>query len=161
MPLRAVAGVLMNRRIAAGAPFVALAVVAIVVAGAIAAVIAHRPTQPLVWMVAYLVLVVGVMQIVFGAGQAWLAAQPPNPRMVWSQWGLFNLGNAGVIGGTLCRQVSVVAAGMVLFVLAIGWFLYGVRHCRERAWGIVYRMLLALILISAAIGLALSLSGAA
>lgn len=146
----------MNQRVAAAAPFVVLGGAAIVAGGATAAAIAYHPTEHLVWMVAYLVLVVGVMQWIFGAGQAWLAEPPPPGGMAWGQWLLFNLGNAGVIGGTLCNRTGVVAAGTLLFVAAIAWFLYGVRHCRWRGWGNAYRVLLGLIFLSACIGLAIS-----
>ncbi len=121
--------------------------------------IARHPTQHLVWMVAYLVLVVGVMQCVFGAGQAWLAEHPPGARRVWGQWVLFNLGNAGVIGGALCNRTGVVAVGTVLFVAALAWFFVGVRRARIRAWGVAYHVLLGLILVSACVGLVLSAVG--
>jgi hypothetical protein len=147
---------MLNGRGAAAAPFVALGAAAIVAGGATAAAIAYHPTEHLVWMVGYLVLVVGAMQWVFGAGQAWLAELPPPVGIAWGQWVLFNLGNAGVIGGTLCNRTGIVAAGTLLFAAAIAWFLYGVRRCRRRGWGIAYRILLALILLSACIGLGIS-----
>lgn len=146
----------MTPRVAAAAPFAALAAAAIVAAGAIAAAIAYHPTEHLVWMVAYLVLVVGVMQGVFGVGQAWLASTPPVRGMAWGQWCLFNLGNAGVIGGTLSARTGLVAAGTLLFAAAIAWFLYGVRRVRRRAWGIAYRVLLGLVFLSACTGLVIS-----
>ncbi|HJP98462.1 MAG TPA: hypothetical protein VJ862_07875 [Rhodanobacteraceae bacterium] len=147
---------MLNARVAAAAPFVALGAAAILAGGATAAAIAYHPTEHLVWMVAYLVLVVGAMQWVFGAGQAWLADRPPPPGAAWGQWVLFNLGNAGVIGGTLCNRTGIVAAGTLLFLVSIGGFLYGVRHGRRRGWGIAYRILLALIFLSACVGLGIS-----
>lgn len=147
---------MLKARIAAGAPFVALGVAAIIGAGVIAAAIAYHPTQHSVWMVAYLVLVVGVMQCVFGAGQAWLADHAPRARTVWGQWSLFNLGNAAVIGGTLCSRTGVVAAGTLLFVAATVWFFVGVPRARARGWGAAYRVLLGLIFLSACTGLAIS-----
>jgi hypothetical protein len=147
---------MLSGRAAATAPFAALGAAAILAGGATAAAIAHHPTEHLVWMVAYLVLVVGAMQWVFGAGQAWLAVRPPPFGVVWGQWVLFNLGSAGVIGGTLCNRTVIVAAGTLLFVAAIGWFLHGVRHSRRHGWGIAYRVLLALIFLSACVGLGIS-----
>lgn len=147
---------MLNRRVAAAAPFAALGTAAIVAGGATAAAIAYHPTEHLVWMVAYLVLVVGVMQWLFGAGQAWLAERVPGQPMVWGQWGLFNLGNAGVIGGALCNRTGVVAVGTLLFALAIAGFLYGVRRSRGHGWAIAYRVLLVLIFLSACVGLVIS-----
>lgn len=137
-------------------PFVVLGIVAIVSGGVIAAAIAHQPSRSLVWMVAYLVLVVGVVQIVFGAGQAWLAARVPTRSTTWGQWLVFNVANACVIVGTLCNSTDLVALGTVAFVLALAWFLWGVHRCRHGGWGIAYRVLLALMLVSANVGLVLS-----
>ncbi len=147
-----------NRRLVAAAPFACLAVLAIIAAGLVAAAIAYNPTEPMVWMVAYLVLVVGVMQAVFGVGQAWLAERVPARSTCWGQWSVFNLGNAGVIGGTLGNSALVVAIGTLLFAVAVAWFLVGVRRSRARGWGIAYRILLVLILVSACVGLAISIT---
>ncbi len=147
---------MLNARCAAAAPFAILGTAAIIAGGATAAAIAYHATQPLVWMVAYLVLVVGVMQWVFGVGQAWLAESPPPRAVTWGQWCLFNLGNAGVIGGTLGARTDIVAMGTLVFVAALAWFLVGVRRSRRRGWGIAYRVLLGLILASACIGLVIS-----
>nr|ODU94123.1 MAG: hypothetical protein ABT18_05565 [Rhodanobacter sp. SCN 66-43]OJY84005.1 MAG: hypothetical protein BGP23_15580 [Xanthomonadales bacterium 66-474] len=147
---------MLNARIAAGAPFVASGALAILAGGATAAAIAYHPTQHLVWMVAYLVLVVGVMQAVFGAGQAWLAGHPPAGRTIWGQWLLFNLGNTGVIGGTLGNRTDMVAIGTLLYVAAIAWFFVGIRHARVRGWGVAYRVLLGLVFLSACTGVVIS-----
>lgn len=147
---------MLNPRVAAAAPFAATAIAAVVAGGATAAAIAYHPTEHLVWMVAYLVLVVGVMQGVFGAGQAWLAERPPAGLTIWGQWVLFNLGNAGVIGGTLCSRTDIVAIGTLLFVGTIAWFFMGVRRARVRGWGVAYRVLLGLVFLSACTGVVIS-----
>ena len=147
---------MLNPRAVAALPFVALGVAAVIAGGATAAAVAYQPTEHLVWMVAYLVLVVGVMQCAFGAGQAWLAQDPPPGRVTWGQWGVFNLGNAGVSAGTLGDRFGLVAGGTLLFVLAIAWFLYGVRAVRWRGWGIAYRVLVGLIFASSLVGLVIS-----
>lgn len=147
---------MLNPRAAAAAPFACMAGLAIVASGCVAAAIAYSATQPLVWMVAYLVLVVGVMQAVFGVGQAWLAARVPGRVTTWGEWILFNAGSAGVIAGTLCANTVVVAIATLVFAGSIAWFLIGVRRCRFHRWGIAYRVLLALIFTSACIGLVIS-----
>jgi hypothetical protein len=62
--------------------------------------------------------VVGAAQIVFGAGQAWLPERAPSPGWVAGEWIIFNLGNAGVIAGTLAASFGGVAAGTALFASA-------------------------------------------
>ena len=121
-----------------------------------AAAVAHRPTQRLVWMSAYLVLIVGVAQIVFGAGQAWLSEHAPSLGWVAGEWVVFNLGNAGVIAGTLAGSFGLVMAGTALFAVGIALFLLGARGTRG-GWLLGYRVLLGLIFLSSLVGLALSL----
>lgn len=140
----------------AARPFVWLGIAAIIAGGLVAAAVAHAPIQKLVWMSAYLVLVVGVAQIVLGAGQAWLSERPPLLGWVAGEWVVFNLGNAGVIAGTLAGSFGWVAAGTVLFALGIALFLLGTRGVRS-GWLLGYRVLLGLVFLSSLAGLALSL----
>lgn len=147
---------MLNPRAAAAAPFAIAGTLAIIVGGALAAAIAYHPTEHLVWMVAFLVLVTGVMQWIFGAGQAWLAAEPPPAGRNWGQWVVFNLGNVGVMAGTLCNSTGAVAVATLLFVIATAWFLVGVRRPRRHALGVAYRVVVALALLSAGIGIVIS-----
>lgn len=149
----------MDRRGRAAAPFLALGAAAIIAGGLVAAAVAHDPRQELVWMSAYLVLIVGVAQLVFGAGQAWLAPRPPTAALVAVEWIVLNLGNAGVVGGTLAGRFSLVLAGTLLFAAAIALFLYGSRGADRSRWLLGYRILLGLIFLSALTGLALSARG--
>lgn len=139
------------------APFAWLGLGVIVAGGVLAAAIAHRPSEPLVWLVAYLVLVVGVAQGVFGVGQAWLSEPPPGLRLVWLEWVLFNVGNAGVITGTLSGRFTLVAGGTALFAMALAMFVYGVRRGRGGVWLLAYRVLLGLLFASSLVGMALSI----
>ncbi|MDN5770907.1 MAG: hypothetical protein L0H24_08450, partial [Microlunatus sp.] len=82
-------------------PFAGVGLAAVVAGGLIAAAIAHAPTQPLVWLVAYLVLVVGVAQAALGVGQHRLADHRLTTTQLWTEFALYNLGNAAVIVGTL------------------------------------------------------------
>ncbi|MGH8228923.1 MAG: hypothetical protein ACREU3_13660 [Steroidobacteraceae bacterium] len=146
----------LSRRTLAGLPFLVLGVAAVIAGGGTAAAVAYHPTEHLIWMVAYLVLVVGVMQCGLGTGQAWLTRDPPSGRVAWCQWALYNLGNAAVIAGTLDDRFDWVACGTVLFAAAIAWFLYGVRIVRWRWGGIAYRVLLGVIFSGSLIGLVIS-----
>lgn len=145
-----------NARWRAARPFAWLGVAAIIAGGLVAAAVAHRPVQQLVWMSGYLVLIVGVAQIVLGAGQAWLSERAPSPGWVAGEWVVFNLGNASVIAGTLAGSFGLVAAGTALFALGIALFLLGTRGTGG-GWQLGYRVLLGLVFLSSLVGLALSL----
>lgn len=138
-------------------PFLALGGAAIIGGGLVAAIEAHQPVQALVWMSAYLVLVVGIAQIVFGAGQAWLSGRAPAAGRVATEWVVFNLGNAGVIAGTLCDRFVWVLAGTALFATGILLFLLGTRGAVRRGWAVGYRVLLGLMFLSSLVGLVLSI----
>jgi MFS family permease len=140
----------------AAMPFLIVAAIAIVSAGVLAAAIAHAPTQPWVWLVAYLVLVVGVAQALLGATQAWLTEPAPSRPLRAIEFALFNIGNVGVMAGTLCASWPTVLAGTLLFAASLALFLYSTRRAR-RGWPLhVYRLLLTSLIVGATIGLVLS-----
>lgn len=142
-------------------PFLITALVALLAGGLIAGAVAHAPTRPMVWMVAYLVLVVGLAQAVLGAGQAWLPVHVPASRWRWGEWWLFNLGNAGVIIGRLCESTTSVAIGTALFVIALVLFVLGVRR-EGRGWLLnTFRAVLVITALGACTGLALTVAGLA
>ncbi|KAA0911075.1 hypothetical protein [Pusillimonas sp. ANT_WB101] len=140
----------------ASTPFKTMGVIAIIAAGLIAAAIAHRPTQPLVWMVAYLVLVTGVVQYVLGAGQASLTARPLAMSTIWGQWVLLNLGHAGVIAGTLLSNFVILILGTVLYDLAMLWFAWCVRGGMPGLRRTGYWLLIVVMAASSFVGVALS-----
>lgn len=142
----------------AATPFVALGIAAVIAGGLVAAVVAHRPAEHPVWASAYLVLIVGVAQIVFGAGQAWLSERLPSIGWIAGEWTVFNLGNAGVIAGTVFGSFRMVLAGTVLFAGGIAAFLLGARGPMMRGgWLLGYRVVLGLVFLSSLAGLVLSL----
>lgn len=108
-------------------------------------------------MSAYLVLIVGVAQSMFGAGQAWLSRCVPKTGWVAGEWIAFNLGNAGVIAGTLCGWFWMVLVGTLLFAIGIALFLFGTRDGIRSGWLVGYRTLLSLIFLSSLTGLVLAL----
>lgn len=136
--------------------FLAVAVFAMLVAGIVAAASAHAPTRHIMWMVAYLVLVAGLIQAALGVGQALLATPLPSARFLAAECVLFNVGNIGVIAGTLLTRPTVVAAGTLVFVASLLAFLIGVRRARG-GWPVqVFRGLLVITCIGAIVGLTLS-----
>jgi hypothetical protein len=138
-------------------PFWAAAVLGIVGGGLIAGFLAHIPTRPAMWLVAYLVLVVGVAQGALAAGQVWLAPSPASPALLASEWILFNAANAMVIGGTLLVHAAWVNVGALLLAAALALFLRGVRGAAGGWPSGVYRALVLLLGGSALVGVALTL----
>ncbi|PWG60947.1 hypothetical protein [Sediminicurvatus halobius] len=143
-------------RATAAQPFVIVAFTAIVAGGLCAAAIAHAPSRAIVWMVAYLVLVVGAGQLVLGLGQALLAAEAPSRARVALECVVLNAGNAGVIAGVLSERFIVVAAGEALFAVALGCFLAGTRAATHRPLLLAYRTIAGILLAGAIVGLVLS-----
>jgi len=140
-------------------PFAVVGFLAILVGGLIAATIAHEPSRNLVWLVAYLVLIFGLAQIFFGIGQAWLKPKASGRLLVWSEFALLNIGNLGIIYGVLADNIAVVAVATVLFLAALGLFALTVhRQPRTRFWQ-GYHVILALVAVSALIGLGLAAFG--
>ncbi|MDN5762063.1 MAG: hypothetical protein L0H41_07095 [Microlunatus sp.] len=141
---------------AAITPFAGVGLAAVVAGGMIAAAVAHAPTEPLVWLVAYLVLIVGVAQAALGVGQHRLADRRLSPAWLWAEFALYNLGNAGVIVGTLLDLTLLVDVGGVLLVVALIGFLLGSRGAGKGALRWLYRILIVLLLISVPVGLVLA-----
>lgn len=135
--------------------FIAIGTGAILFGGLVAAAVAHDPSRHLVWMVAYLVLVAGLAQVAFGVGQAMLANRALPRSLIAAQVLLFNLGNAGVIIGTVTEMFIPVAGGTVLLLLGLGLFFYASRNGRGHLRH-AYQALLGIIAIGALIGLTLS-----
>ena len=143
-------------RVNSAVPFLVVSAFAIVGGGVLAAAMAHAPSRKLLWAVAYLVLVVGAAQAVFGVGQALLATRATSTSARAAEWIMFNLGNAGVIGGTLWPSQPLVWVGTLLFAASLVVFLMATRGVRG-GWAILaYRALLVLIGGSAVVGLVLA-----
>lgn len=136
--------------------FVIFGFVAIIAAGFLAAATASIPQRQILWAVAYLVLIVGIAQIGLGAGQAWLAQQPPRAPMLTAQFIAFNLGNAGVIGGTFADSPFVVDAGGLALVVSLILFVWGTRGSARNWLKTAYWILLVILIVSIPIGLILS-----
>lgn len=139
-----------------GKPFLLAGSVAVIAGGFLAAYCIRHPASDLIWLSAYLVLVFGVAQIVFGGGQGLLCDRSPRDGWVAAEWVVFNLGNLGVIIGTLSASFPLVLGGTILFVTGIGMFLAGTRGRVRPLWLAGYRALLGLIFISSLVGLALA-----
>lgn len=149
----------LRERLIAARLLLITSLIAILAGGLMSGATAHAPTRYIMWMSAYLVLVVGVVQGVLGFTQALLPERVLSRAWHISEWIFFNVGNAGVIAGTLLNSVLIVAFGTALFVAALILFLFGVHNVRG-GWPLyVYRAVLAIVCISAVTGVILSFAG--
>lgn len=111
------------------------------------------------WLAAYLVLVLGVCGCGIACAPALLGTPAAaRPRLV--QWGLWWAGNAVVIIGTLSENTAVTDVGAVVLIAALILALAASRGATKRpvAAG-VYRVVLAVLIVSAPIGLLLAAIG--
>lgn len=134
--------------------FVALGGAAIVFSGLFSAATARSASYHSAWFVAYLVLIVGLAQVALGIGQWWLASKPIAIATVITELLLFNLGNAGVIVGTLLAAPLWVDVGSALFVVALalfGWTVWTPRRRGVALWA--YWALVIVLLVSVLVGL--------
>jgi len=143
--------------------FIAFGSSAVIAGGLLSAFSAHSAEYFTAWSVAYLVLVVGVVQVALGIGVRNLAKHTPTFKQVLAAFLLFNFGNAAVITSTILYYTSVIdgsylvpigslliAAAMVLFL----WFVRGVKKSKSLKF---YYALLCLVLVSVIAGLFLSM----
>ncbi len=137
---------------------------AVVAGGILAAATASASSQPAAWATAYLVLVVGVVQIALAVGLGLLAPRPVTWAMQAGLFALFNLGNAAVLVGTLLDgsgggeggEVWIVDAGGALLAVAMVLCIYLVRGAR-RGWLLAaFVSVVVVILVSMPIGLVLA-----
>ena len=136
-------------------PFRITGIIAILVAGVVAAAIAHHPTMPLVWMVAYLVLVAGVVQYALGTAQAALMRQPLAMPVLWGLWLLLNVGQLLVVVASLQGNFMLLLAGTLLYDLAMLWFALTVRNGQSGLLRIGYWILVIVMFISSLTGVVL------
>lgn len=146
------------------APFMIFGAAAMVAGGFVAAVAGAVTWGHGAWTAAFVVLVVGMAQVVLGLAQSALAPQLLERGRVIAQFALWNIGCAAVIGGTQTDSTAVVASGSVLFLAALVISGLTVRYHSAlvgapRVLLGVYRVLLVVLSLSVAVGIILSLAG--
>lgn len=139
-------------------PFAVIAGLSIIAGGLLSAVTAFWPSYTASWVVAYVVLVVGVAQLALGAAQAWLAAEPPSTSLVVAEIITFNLSNLATIIGTLLGWIVLVYIGAALFVIALALFTWGMRIAKPGYLWLVYgfRAIVVILIVSAGIGMVIA-----
>lgn len=151
---------LWDRRVAFK-PFAVAGVGAIVAGGVLAsAIAAPSPTRHGVWAVAYLVLVLGVGQLMIGAGQVLLAPEPPTQLTTAVTAAAFNVSGAAIMLGVITGYLVVFEAGSALLLAVLVRWLYGVRRSARRGWALyAYRLLIAVLIVSIPIGMLITTAG--
>lgn len=134
--------------------------VSIVTGGLVAAVTGPTEWAHGSWVAAFLVLVAGAAQIGIGAGQAHLAAATPSLTFTALECVLWNAGCVTVVAGTLLASPVTVSAGSTLLVATLAMSAVAVRPSRRErsALLLLYRAMLAVLLVSIPIGIALAWS---
>ncbi|MGB3410611.1 MAG: hypothetical protein WBA45_05390 [Microthrixaceae bacterium] len=139
--------------------FLVIGSACVVAGGLVAAVTGPLDLGDGSWLAAYLVLVGGVAQIGLGIGQSALALVAPEPNLVRREVLTWNLGNLGVVVGSLLGSALVTSVGGLILAVALWSFLTGVRLIRGSAPGallVIYRGLATFVLLSIPVGLAMS-----
>ncbi|HEV7183852.1 MAG TPA: hypothetical protein VGN33_05095 [Leifsonia sp.] len=110
------------------------------------------------WSAAYLVLVCGVAQCLFGVVRSELAPAPLTRAGFATEFSFWNLGNAAVIAGTLVNAPLVVDSGGALLVVVLLMQISHLRYAKPGlSWALwLYGIVIAILLLSIPIGLVLA-----
>lgn len=149
----------MNKKVAL--VFVVFGLLAIITGGSLSAFTANNSSYVLAWSVAYLVLIVGLVQILLGLGISYLAKHQVSKRTLIATFLSLNLGNAAVIAGTAIKYTTsqntvLVGIGGLLIVLAMMLFVRMVRGADKSKWLVAYYCLVGVVLASMVVGIILS-----
>ena len=136
--------------------------VCIVAGGLVAAVTGPLDLTRGSWLAAYLVLVGGVAQYLLGWAPGCIGTAPMQPAAAWTTPLLWNVGNAGVIAGTLLTLPLLVAIASALLLAAVALAALQSRHIargrtslhRATVWA--YRGVLLVLLVSIPVGIVLA-----
>ena len=132
---------------------------------AAAMVAAARSQQPFDhgwWLVAYLLLVGGLSQLIFGAGQFALGAASARPRVLAGELVFWNLGALLVPVGVFAGAPVVVAIGSIVLLAALALFAAATNvQSRRRArdhlfWLYAYRAVVIFLAGSVVVGTGLA-----
>ncbi|GAA3925103.1 hypothetical protein GCM10022383_00450 [Microbacterium soli] len=137
--------------------------VCVILGGLVAAVTGPLALDRGSWTAAYLVLVAGVAQVVMGSAGVHGRGTTGSARG-WVQFALWNLGNLGVLLGTLGGSTVTVFIGSALLVVSLALaFLVTFRPrggahppMAPRLLLLGYRMLLIVLAVSIPVGMVLS-----
>jgi hypothetical protein len=133
-------------------PFLVLGALGVVGGGLLSAMTAAAPSYHASWAVAYIVLVVGVAQIMLGVAQASLTGGLIRSRIIVGEAICWNLGNAVVLTGTLTSVPTLLYAGIILLLVALVLFAAAIRHGRRGILFTATWVVIIILLISMPVG---------
>jgi hypothetical protein len=113
----------------------------------------------MVWLVAYLVLVEGLVQ--FGLSRGWQQLGLPTDGLALLAFLFYNIGNGAVMSGRILksrlpRALSLINLGGALLAVSMLLLAYAVRHTAF-SWNLAWFLgLVVIILVSMPVGLLLS-----
>lgn len=137
------------------------AVSAIITAAILTAFTAKSPTTLVMWVSAYLTLVVGMTQVFLGLSVIQLVKKSATRSVLWV-FGLFNAGNALVIVSTLLKyshydhHLVVTIAGALLIALAMIILGRQIRQARPSTLRSLTYAVIAILISSSLLGLVLT-----
>ena len=89
------------------------------------------------WLALHLLLLGGISQLVLGAGQfftcAFLATDPPPRRLIWAQFGAWNMGVILVAIGVPSAITALTDVGGALIAIGIALFAAALLGMRRRS----------------------------
>ncbi|MGH3732406.1 MAG: hypothetical protein ACRDVC_03395 [Acidimicrobiales bacterium] len=132
--------------------FVVVGGALIVVGGFVAAAGGEAPSKHLSWAAAYLVLVCGVAQLGLGGGRALMTPRQFDTKLITWQFITFNLGNAGVLIGTLVGLPVLLYVGSAFFLLALALFARDARGTHQHGWAFLYWAFILVLAVSVPAG---------
>lgn len=141
--------------------FCTFGTVAIITGGLLAAFSAADPTRIALWLSAYLVLVVGIVQVGIGAAMAGLAVKQTPRAQHLGTFLLFNAANAAVVTGTIVKGIAphsilLINIGSAAFIIALTLCLYAIRGAKQSWWRTGYVALMTVAGLGALTGIVLA-----
>ncbi|MCZ2402002.1 hypothetical protein IV498_02070 [Paenarthrobacter sp. Z7-10] len=129
-----------------------LGTLGVVGGGLLSAMTAAGPSYHASWAVAYVVLVVGVAQIILGVAQASLTGGFVRGCIIAWEAVCWNLGSATVLTGTLASVPTLLYAGIILLLAALVLFAVAIRHGRRGILFTVTWVVIIVLLVSMPVG---------
>ncbi len=141
----------------AARPFIVLAIAAIIVGGLLSAFFAAEPSRIIMWVSAFLVLVLGIGQLTLGTVVRHITGEP-RVTLAAAICALYNLAGFAIIAGTVQKDqfhylVAIGSGGLWIALLGHMWL---TQRSLEASWRGFYYVMMVILLVSTAIGVSIS-----